>query len=195
MFYCEFGTLDSQEACGKGIVNFTEEEGKTTMIDLRKTGGSNSLGDRSGYIDNGQGNGKCSIRYRGIEDLWGNIWEFCSGIMVTDNGWYHTNEHSKMDNLTQMKHYAKDLSQKVENGWLNDMEYPVGLEWTFIPKSAGGTLSTYYCDNYWTHDIGEENIVLLGGHWDDGVVAGLACWVCGNVSSNLWWAIGARLSY
>ncbi|EJW92745.1 hypothetical protein EVA_19146, partial [gut metagenome] len=61
---------------------------------------------------------------------------------------------------------------------LNDMEYPVGLEWTFIPKSTGGTSSTYYCDNLWSHDPTEENIVMVGGHWFHGIVAGLAFWSC-----------------
>lgn len=194
LFYCEFGTLNSQEACGRGIVDFTEEEGKTTAKDLRKTGSTNSLGDRSGYVDNGQGNGKSSMRYRGIEDLWGNVWEFCSGIMVTDDGWYHTNEHSKMDNLTQMKHYAKDLSTK-KDGYISDMEYPVGLEWTFIPKSTDGSENTYYCDQLWGHDPTEENIVLVGGLWYDGALAGLACWYCFDVASCIWWSLGARLSY
>ena len=140
-------------------------------------------------------NGKSSIRYRGIEDLWGNIWEFLAGIMVTDKGWYYTNEHSKMDNISQMSLYAKDLSQKVTNGYLTDMEYPVGLEWTFIPKSTGGSTLTYYCDWFTTHDSGEENIVLAGAAWGDASTAGLAYWYCAYVASDVWSSVGARLSY
>lgn len=195
LFYTEFGTLDSQEACGRGIVDMTWDEGLTTNPDIRKTGQSNSLGDRSGYVDGGNGNGKSSIRYRGIEDLWGNIWEFLAGVMVTDKGWYYTNEHSKMDNISQMSLYAKDLSQKVTHGYLTDMEYPVGLEWTFIPKSTGGSTSTYYCDYFVTHDTGEENIVLAGANWADASSAGLASWYCCDVASLVASTFGARLSY
>ena len=79
-----------------------------------------------------------------------------------------------MDNISHMFLYAKDLSQKVTNGYLTDMEYPVGLEWTFIPKSTGGSTSTYYCDWFTTHDSGEENIVLAGA----ALALCVACWAC-----------------
>lgn len=75
------------------------------------------------------------------------------------------------------------------------MEYPVGLEWTFIPKSTGGSTSTYYCDYFVTHDSGEENLVLAGANWADASNAGLAYWNCNNVASHVWSVIGARLSY
>ena len=195
LFYTEFGTLDSQTACGRGIVDMTWEEGLTTNPDIRKTGSSNSLGDRSGYVDSGNGNGKSSIRYRGIEDLWGNVYEFLSGIMVTDKGWHYTNEHSIMDTISSMKLYAKDLTSKVPNGYITDMEFPVGLEWTFIPKTTGGTGNTYYCDYLYSHDSGEENIVLAGGSWAYASNAGFACWCCFNVASDANSHIGARLSY
>ena len=91
--------------------------------------------------------------------------------------------------------FAKDLSDKVTNGYLTDMEYPNGLEWTFIPKVAGGSESTYYCDYFVSHDSGEENIVLAGADWNGASYAGLAYWNCDNVSSNSHSTIGARLSY
>ena len=94
-----------------------------------------------------------------------------------------------------MSLYAKDLSQKVTHGYLTDMEYPVGLEWTFIPKSTGGSENTYYCDYFVTHDSGEENIVLAGADWGDASIAGLACWNCSDVASRVGSAVGARLSY
>ena len=94
-----------------------------------------------------------------------------------------------------MSLYAKDLSQKVTHGYLTDMEYPVGLEWTFIPKSTGGSENTYYCDYFVTHDSGEENIVLAGAYWYHASSAGLAYWDCLNVASYVYSNIGARLSY
>ena len=195
LFYTEFGTLDSQEACGRGIVDMTWEDGLTNNTELRLTGQSNALGDRSGYLDNGNGNGKCSMRYRGIEDLWGNVWEFISGVLLTDTGWRYTNEHSKMDVASSMALYSKDMTQKVTNGYVTDMEYPVGLEWTFMPKSTGGGTNTYYCDHYWSHDPGEENIVLSGASWDNGSSAGVACLSCHDVASDVSSSFGARLSY
>ena len=196
LFYTEFGTLNCQEACGRGIVDFTWDEGLTTHAEARKTGLSNSLGDRSGYVENGEfKNGKCAVRWRGIENPWGGIWKFLSGIMVTDKGWHYTNDHSKMDTISSMSLFAKDLSSKVTNGYLTDMEFPNGLEWTFIPKSTGGSESTYYCDYFYTHDTGEENIVLAGAGWNIASRAGVASWNCDFVASNSDSSFGARLSY
>ena len=196
LMYVEFGTLNLQEAVGRGIVDFTWDEGLTTHTEARKTGLSNSLGDRSGYVENGEfKNGKCAVRWRGIENPWGGIWKFLSGIMVTDKGWHYTNEHSKMDTISSMSLFAKNLSSKVPNGYLTDMEFPNGLEWTFIPKSTGGSESTYYCDYFVTHDTGEENIVLVGANWYDASQAGVAYWHCDNVASDSISNVGARLSY
>ena len=196
LMYVEFGTLNLQEAVGRGIVDFTWDEGLTAHTEARKTGLSNSLGDRSGYVENGEfKNGKCAVRWRGIENPWGGIWKFLSGIMVTDKGWHYTNEHSKMDTISSMSLFAKNLSSKVPNGYLTDMEFPNGLEWTFIPKSTGGSESTYYCDYFYTHDTGEENIVLVGADWAYASKAGVAFWYCVNVASYSFSNIGARLSY
>ena len=196
LMYVEFGTLNLQEAVGRGIVDFTWDEGLTTHTEARKTGLSNSLGDRSGYVENGEfKNGKCAVRWRGIENPWGGIWKFLSGIMVTDKGWHYTNDHSKMDTISSMSLFAKDLSSKVNPGYLTDMEFPNGLEWTFIPKSTGGSDSTYYCDYFYTHDTGEENIVLAGGSWSRASEAGVASWHCVYVASYSNSDVGARLSY
>lgn len=115
--------------------------------------------------------------------------------MVTDKGWHYTNDHSKMDTISSMSLFAKDLSSKVNPGYLTDMEFPNGLEWTFIPKSTGGSDSTYYCDYFYTHDTGEENIVLAGAAWANASMAGVAYWDCANVTSDSHVTIGARLSY
>lgn len=196
LMYTEFGTLDMQTAIGKGICDMTYEEGLTTNPNARITGQTNSLGDRSGYLEvNGLKNGKVPNRWRGKENPFGNVWEFICGFIQTDKGYYLTDEHTKMDNISQMTLIPKDLTSKLTNGYITDMEFPQGWEWTFIPKATGGSTSTYYCDYYWSHDPGEENITLAGGDWDNGANCGVACLDCAYVASGAWAAVGARLSY
>ena len=84
---------------------------------------------------------------------------------------------------------------KIPNGYITDMEFPKGFEWTFIPKSTGGSATTYYCDYFWSHDPGEENIALSGGHWISGACCGGASLHYDYVASIAWANIGARLSY
>lgn len=196
LMYVEFGTLDMQTAIGKGISEMSLEEGLTTNPNARITGQTNSLGDRSGYLEvNGLKNGKVPIRWRGKENPFGNIWKFICGFIQTDKGYYLTDEHSKMDNIAKMTLIPKDLTSKLANGYITDMEFTQGWEWTFIPKTTGGSNATYYCDYYWSHDPGEENITLAGGAWASGASCGVAFLGCADVASNAWAGIGARLSY
>lgn len=183
LFYFEFGTLDGQTAIGKGW---------TEMTVSNATGTTNSLGDRSGYV--GDVNGKASIRWRGIEDYWGNVWEFVNGFMITDLGYHYTNDTTKFLNIGAMETYAKDLSVKIPNGYITDMEKISQKEWLMIPKTTGGSTSTYYCDHFWSHDPTEQNIALAGGSWDAGAYCGPACWICSDVASSAYSTFGARLS-
>lgn len=183
LFYFEFGTLDGQTACGQGWVSMSESN---------ITGSTNSLGDRSGYV--GDTNGEASMRWRGIEDYWGNVWEFVNGFMISDLGYHYTNDVTKFLNIGAMETYAKDLSVKVPNGYITDMEKIPGKEWMMIPKSTGGSASTYWCDHFWSQDPTEQNIALAGGSWGNGASCGPACWTCDYVSSGSYSSIGARLS-
>lgn len=185
LFYFEFGTLDGQTAVGQGWSYGNTES--------NITGTTNSLGDRSGYV--GEVNGQASIRWRGIEHYWGNVWEFINGFMISDLGYHYTNDVTKFLNMGAMETYAKDLSSKVPNGYITDMEKIPSKEWMMIPKSTGGGgASTYWCDHLWSHDPTKQNIALSGGAWTSGATCGPACWHWGNVASNAHSTIGARLS-
>lgn len=183
LMYIEFGDLDMQNAIGQGW---------TTMSESNVTGTTNSLGDRSGYVENN--NGKASIRWRGIEDYWGNVWEFVNGFMISDAGYHFTNDVTKFLNMGAMETYAKDLSAKVPDGYITDMEKIPGKEWMMIPKTTGGSPSTYWCDHFWSHNPAQQNIALAGGSWDAGAYCGPACWSCYYVASYAYSSIGARLS-
>lgn len=184
LFYFEFGTLDGQTAVGQGWSSGNTES--------NITGTTNSLGDRSGYV--GEVNGKASIRWRGIEDYFGNVWEFVNGFMISDIGYHFTNDVTKFLNMGAMETYAKDLSSKVPNGYITDMEKIPSKEWMMIPKSTGGSASTYWCDYFYSHDPTEQNIALAGGPWSYGAYCGPACWNCDNVASVAASYFGARLS-
>ncbi|MGL6101122.1 MAG: hypothetical protein ACRC0G_16050, partial [Fusobacteriaceae bacterium] len=172
LIYFEFGTLDTQAALGKGW-----NEGTASNT----TGTTNELGDRSGYL--GVLNGKASIRWRGLEDVFGNIWEFVTGFMISDAGYHFTNEPTNFLDLGKMETHAKDLTVKIANGYIKEMEQIPGKEFMMIPKTTGGTTTTYYCDHLWSHDPAEQNIALVGGGWSHGANCGATCWSCHFVAS------------
>lgn len=182
LFLIEFADLNSQKLLGQGRSNTSS---------LSATGTTNALGSRSGRISTDDANG--NISYRGIEDVFGNIWSFVDGLLMCDDGYYYTNNPANYGNKAQMTHFK--ASPVTGEGYISKMEWIKGIEHLFIPNEIKATDSTYYCDYIWCHQAGEENIVLAGGLWADGSRDGLACLSCDNVASSVYSAFGARLSY
>lgn len=193
LFYFEFGTLDGQSVLGKGNTDFIFGD---DVVPSKITGQSNSLGDRSGYVilEDGRTDGKVAIRWRGIEDFWGNNWEFVNGFAISNIGYHYTNDITKFLNIGDMEIYAKDLSVKIPNGYIMDMEKIPNKEWMMIPKSTGGTSNTYWCDFLYSFDPSKECIAIFGGSGYEKEKAGPNCW---DFSSNSYYSsadVGARLS-
>lgn len=182
LFLIEFADLNSQKLLGQGRSNTSS---------LSATGTTNALGSRSGRISTDDANG--NISYRGIEDVFGNIWSFVDGFLMCDDGYYYTNNPANYGNKAQMTHFK--ASPVTGEGYISKIEWIKGIEHLFIPSEIKATDSTYYCDYIWCHQAGEENIVLAGGDWADGSRYGLACLNCLSVASDVYSGIGARLSY
>lgn len=75
-------SFDCQRNIGRGVCDFTDD-GSTNMA--LNTGATSSLGNGSGNADSGV-NGKCSVSYRGEENLWGNIWTWLDLINILAKG-------------------------------------------------------------------------------------------------------------
>ncbi|MGI6605714.1 MAG: hypothetical protein ACOX2X_01455 [Peptococcia bacterium] len=63
---------------------FTTAVGNIIYHVGQKTGGCDGLGNGSGSADNSKGS-TVSVSYRGLEDLWGNVWEFVDGINIKNS--------------------------------------------------------------------------------------------------------------
>ena len=55
---------------------------------------------------------------------------------ISDIGYHFTNDVTKFLNMGAMETYAKDLSAKVPNGYITDMEKIPSKEWMMIPKAT-----------------------------------------------------------
>ena len=185
-----FQNLNSQSVIGNG---WTSKSASATV------GSTMSLGNRSGYLGvNGN-----QISLFGVEDFYGNVWEFVDGFVVKDDGYYTTNNPNNFgitSTYTKINGCGKPLagtsaSANVE-GYVTKIEKPTGREKFFnLPCVLGGTETTYYCDYLWSHRLGQENICLFGGRWSDGSPAGLACLHLFNVASDSNSDVGARISF
>lgn len=183
LYIVEFGDLNSQAVLGQGRANTSSASA---------TGTCNALGMRSGRISNDDANG--NVCYRGLEDFYANLWDFIDGFMITDMGYHYTNDPSKFGNLSAMTLFPKTLNFKIPNGYVDKMEVIDGYEHLLIPYGTTGSEKTYYCDNFWSHDTGEENVAFFGGAWDSGAFCGCFFLNCYNVASFSGPSVGGRLS-
>lgn len=199
----EFGTLDMQTAMGKGKSELnTTTDLEPTGYALLTTGETIKLGNRSGYLvaADGRTNGKASISYRGIENIYASIWKFVDGILITDDGYNHTMDPANFGTvgshtLAPAIPIMGDADGTEKSGYIKNIENIESLEFAFLPSELGGSSSTYFTDNFWSHRRGQTNIALVGGAWNDGANYGAFCWDWIPVSSSAHSTLGARLCY
>lgn len=177
LYLVEYADGNSQSRLGNGVVGDSAQH---------SSGELDSLGMRSGCLVN---DNKHSVMYRGIENPFGNIWQFVDGICIKDWQTYVCYDHLNYENDKFTEPY-KPLSY-------------VNLNTDGSPKVLGcdndnmllgictsiGTSS--YGDYYWQNS--GNRIVLCGGNWHNGTSAGFFSLLCNNASSNSSASIGSRL--
>lgn len=200
----EFGTLDTQTAMGKGKTELnTTTEVEATNYAVLTTGETIKLGNRSGYLvseDGSRTNGKVSMSYRGIENIYGSIWKFVDGLIITDDGYNHTMNPANFGTvgshtLAPAIPIMGDAADAFKEGYIKNIENIESLDFAFLPSEQGGSSSTYFTDYHWSHRRGQTNIALVGGDWSNGARCGAFVWIWNNVSSYANSTIGARLCY
>jgi hypothetical protein len=82
LFYTEMGSLDSQTALGRGVVDLDAGTGFAGVLT-----GADSADSNIGTNGTGTGtgtDGETPVVYRGIENMWGNVWQFVIGYNAVD---------------------------------------------------------------------------------------------------------------
>lgn len=167
-----------------------------STIDMRawQCGTCDNVKQRSGsFISNADG--KHPFVYRGIENLWGDMWEWVDGININEyQSYVSTNPSSYADNVYSGAYSAiNGLNLATTSQYIKKMRFDERFPFFLLPEIGGGSSSTYYSDYYWC-DPGER-APLVGGYWSNGVLCGPACWFCSNSAASSNVNFGARLSY
>jgi len=206
LFYTEYAGADSQTLVGKGIVD--------------KAGGTGFNGEASGFdnIDtnmgvNGTGagtgtDGLTPIAYRGIENLWGNVWQFIDGYEAIDGDVGATDVKYRLINRDGSGTLANPMAGgdyeeslnltnpiALADGYIKNIVYQELTKLLFFSSDCGGSSSTYLYDYWYSHDAGEVNILLAGGGWSNGVYAGVRYRNSDNVATIAARDVGARLEF
>lgn len=198
LFFTEFGNLNSQAVLSQGITNL---ESGTTANHSQNTGKTLFLNNDSGQIiqttlENGAKfqageTATYPFSYRGIENLWGNVWEFVDGFVKTSNGLYFDIENDETTPSNMKEFYSRADVTKNVSGYADKVDERV--LWGMIPKySFKGSSSSFFSDYLWV-DTGTR-IALVGAIWHYGLRAGLSTLYLTYVPSYSYRAIGARLA-
>ena len=190
----EYASLDAQRKVGRGVCDFTDD-GKTNMA--VNTGATSGLGNGSGIDPNGGVDGKCSVSYRGEENLWGNIWTWLDKVNILAKGQNEVFVHEigatvADDTTTGYKSlgYHWSHSNGYQSAFGIDPEHPELL----IPTEASG--SDVFTGNYVWQNYTYNGFFIagLGGRWNSGSYCGFGL-SGGNASGHRYRIIGGRLLY
>ena len=154
----------------------------------QKSGECDVLGMKSGCVAN---DGKSAVIYRGLENIFGNVWQFVDGINIKDYVAYvcYNPENYAVDKFDG-DYKAVGYVNANKEGWGKTLGHDANHPLITLTTDVGGSSSNYLSDYYYTNS--GNKIVRVGGAWDNGVKAGLWYWNCNNDSSNTNYNIGSR---
>lgn len=184
----KFGSLNSQTAVGKGLVSASAKV---------NTGGANAYGmdceiikaSNPSYMTDGKHQVKCL----GVEDFWGNVWEWIDGLVTDSSNPINilTNTDNFQDNGKGAGYMTTSSGMSSGNGgWLKEPQGNTEAGFTF--KASGGSSTTYFTDYA---RLAGGYVACFGGYWSYGDAAGAFFLFVGSSASGSSGHVSARLMY
>lgn len=166
------------------VGNFLMNSGTVNGFSRGIASSSGSIGDNT--------SGKYPCVWRGIENPFGNIWQFVDGINITDNlSWIAKNAEDYASNLFTDPYEPLSYINCDANGYAKEFGLDPINPFAEFATDIGGGASTYYSDYYYQNT--GQRVARFGGYWDDGSGAGLSYWYLSNASSYTRVNVGGRL--
>ena len=144
LYLVEYADYNSQSKLGQGVIS-KEWTGSFNGVN---SGGCDALGMKSGTLNN---DGTHSMIYRGIEDIFGHIWQFVDGINIKDYKAYISQNSSdyavdKFDGSYKALGYTNfSTTGQYQSAVGYDTNNPI----VDFPTAGGGASNTYMTDYYW----------------------------------------------
>lgn len=182
LFAIEYASFNSQASIGRGIDSYSD--GSRNMAAF--SGSTYSIGNGSGSAtstlrlqDNGTLNtytsaGYVSVKYRGVENFWGDTWAYVSGINVWGDGTMLSGEPYICDNFDYAESKRTDnykpcgfVIPYASGTYIKYFGYSSTHDWAFIPSKMGGNSSIPVGDSlYSTSKVSTYKIACVGGQWN-----------------------------
>jgi hypothetical protein len=207
LYLIEYQTFYSQDAIGNGNTRHTtwpsssgtQTDSRANNAGLSNGNGNATANSASGTIntaDNGD-----YMSYRGIENFFGNVWNWADGVIVNPDGtasanqgdWWFTNNSADFSdsvktNMTQITAVASTAG----SGFVSAI---AAVDNFFVPTAVSGASSSTYITDQFFGSTSADRVVRVGGSADRGASAGAFVLIALNDSSNRDRAVGGRLAF
>lgn len=169
-----------------GQATFGSGRSKSNNSAAIATGSTKSYGPFWGASDE-----TSDVKVFWIEGFWGNVWEGMRGLI--------NNKGTIMAKMVPPYNFDG-------TGYVNTGKTPGGTsggfistgvmtdEAGFVPVTASGSGTTYYCDGMWFNN-GQVDYARVGGRWDDALRCGPRYVLLTNAASYTDATVGSRLSF
>ncbi len=159
----------------------------------QKTGENDKLGNASGCVLN---NNYHPVSYRGIEDIFGHLWQHIDGLGIQNYIAYICKDPSEYADDKFDAPYEKIgyTNAQTSDSYTKKLGYDEKHPEVALPIEVAGSSSTGTCDNYWCSE-GNRIAYVGGSFYSSGTLAGFFAWFCSAASSYSDWVCGARLLY
>lgn len=157
----------------------------------QKNGENDILGNASGCVNN---NSYHPVNYRGIENIFGHMWQHIDGLNIKDYQAYICKDPDSYANDKFDAPYEKIgyVNSDTNDSYIKKLGYDEKYPEVALPVEVAASSSTGTCDNYWCS--AGNRIAYVGGYfghtWAGG---GFFAWYCYNPSRSSGWSFGARL--
>jgi len=182
LIYIEYASLHGQEAIGPG---------NSATSAVQQTGTTDSMAGHTGRPA-GTANA-VGMKWRGIENWWGNAWIWVDGLNMNGNAYYFCLDPDSYADDTATYYTAAGLTAG-SNGFVKEVGYSADHPWLMVPTTTGGSETTFFCDYAYTTTSGWR-VARFGGNYGVGAYCGPACWDLSNTSTSANASIGCRLLY
>lgn len=183
LFVVEYATLNSQKAynaeltadgyhqggLGNGVTNMTykeqEEFQNSPVVACGYTDGfGNNTGVKDISIALSGGDKIFSVcRYRGVENIIGNLSAIVDGLWLKANGAAFVKTEAATFTSTMPSDSELTCWRRSEGGYIRNIDDSAFVNGWSIPKAIGGNDKTYYCDSNALNQDTDELCAYLGG--------------------------------
>lgn len=185
LYLVEYSDWNSQEKIGYGCVwmNENTDSGHTDIMNYH-----------TGTADSARDNGKDSVQFRYLENLWGNVQQFVDGYIAIGTSGYASTEPERY-NDTSSEGYAYLGSRDVGgNQFIKALAFPEEAPWAFFPTKFIDRTSVFWIPDR-ANNSNQTQILHVGGGRSSARDAGLFAYTSEWDSRSADHGNGVRLIY